>query len=299
MQGVDARGCGQCLPCRIDHRRVWSHRIMLESTLHDDSAFVTLTYEDEKLPKNGSLNKEHIQKWLKRLRRDIQPQKIRYFLAGEYGDNSWRPHYHAALFGYPSCERGRTDHRLKRCCGPCEKLARTWGYGSVDVGQLEPESAQYIAKYVTKKLTQPDSDKNRKWRERTWTLLGKRIPEYAQMSLNPGIGAGVTDVLAKTIKGLPDPNLIDVPGSLRHSKKLMPLGRYLKRKLREKLGRSIDTPEYILMSCGFKNRDEIEKYVKENGWQNKNLKQINIDMNKQKILSIEAKQKIYESRGVI
>ena len=78
---------------------------MLESQVHADNCFVTLTYDDEHLPRPHrpghwmpSLSPYHVTNFIKRLRRHYEIP-IRYFLAGEYGNDSQRPHYHLALFG--------------------------------------------------------------------------------------------------------------------------------------------------------------------------------------------------------
>ena len=92
-------GCGQCLPCRINKRREWTFRLELEASLHEHNSFVTLTYADQFLPEDGSVNPRHTQLWLKRLRKVLDPRKVRFFLCGEYGDQTFRPHYHACLFG--------------------------------------------------------------------------------------------------------------------------------------------------------------------------------------------------------
>ena len=79
---------------------------MIEAGQHTDNAFVTLTYADDQLPDGNSLCPEDVTKFLKRLRKRIDPVKIRYFLCGEYGEGSTsRPHYHLILFGLPSCVR--------------------------------------------------------------------------------------------------------------------------------------------------------------------------------------------------
>ena len=98
-RGVEAYGCGQCLPCRVNRRRIWTHRVLLEAIKSSESSFITLTYDDENLPENGSLCPSHVRDWLKRIRKKVEPRKLRYFLVGEYGDETKRPHYHVALFG--------------------------------------------------------------------------------------------------------------------------------------------------------------------------------------------------------
>lgn len=102
-----AFGCGQCLPCRVNRRRIWTHRIMLEAAQYHDNSFVTLTYDEEKLPVDLSVTPRTLQLFMKRLRK-VYPNRIRYFGVGEYGDQTMRPHYHLALFNFASCARGQT-----------------------------------------------------------------------------------------------------------------------------------------------------------------------------------------------
>lgn len=220
---------------------------MLEQRKHSSSVFVTLTYEDQYLPKSKSrsgyrptLEPKDAQDWLKRLRWQLAPSKVRFFLAGEYGTQTERPHYHAAIFGSPQCERGRTLcdlHSSRRdwrnCCSVCRIYGNTWGHGDIDVGTLAENSAQYLCGYITKKMTRFDDAR-----------LDGRHPEFVRMSLRPGIGlSAMSDVAAV----LEDFNLVDrmadVPSAVRMGRRLMPLGRYLRRGLREMLGRDPKTPQ--------------------------------------------------------
>ncbi len=157
-------GCGQCLPCRLNRRRVWTARQVLESFMHDESVFVTLTYDEEHVHPDGHLVPDHVTRWLKRFRKAIYPLKVRYFLCGEYGDTSWRPHYHLSLFG------------VGRWCE--ELIEETWPYGFVQVGDFNEQTAQYVAGYVVKKLTNEDHH-----------ALDGRPPEYARQSRRPGLDA--------------------------------------------------------------------------------------------------------------
>lgn len=238
-----AYGCGQCMPCRVNKRREWTHRIMLEASLREDNCFMTLTYEDGKIPISSSgfptLDRNDLDLWLKRFRKAISPLKLRFYAVGEYGDQTQRPHYHVAVFGYPTCVRGRTLHGRnghKVCCENCELVYQTWGKGGVDLGSLEVNSAQYIAGYVTKKMT-----------SKTDPRLNGRYPEFGAMSRHPGIGADfMHDVASALLEFDLEDSQTDVPSSLRHGKRLMPLGRYLRGKLREAVGRDKKAPQATL-----------------------------------------------------
>lgn len=232
-----AYGCGQCMPCRLNRRRIWTHRIMLEAGQYGDNAFVTLTYSDETLPEGGNLVPGDLQLWLKRLRKAF-PNRLRFFGVGEYGDASFRPHYHVALFNYPTCRYGMSTYNRSRskCCFACDLVASTWAKGNVLLGGLQESSAAYIAGYVTKKMTSAGDAR-----------LGGRHPEFSRMSLRPGIGGDamweVADVLMRYDL---DETEVDVPNGLRHGGRILPLGRYLQRRVRSFVGKDEGTPDEII-----------------------------------------------------
>ena len=104
--------CGKCIGCRLAYSRMWADRCIAEATLHEDNFFVTLTYNDENLPivadpetgeikKNiHTLDKRDVQLFFKRLRKNYPYENnLRFFMAGEYGSTTARPHYHALIFG--------------------------------------------------------------------------------------------------------------------------------------------------------------------------------------------------------
>lgn len=221
LKGDMAFGCGQCMHCRVNARRLWSHRLQLESTQHAESSFVTLTYADEHLPEGGTLDPRAVTLFLKRLRKAIGT--FRYYAVGEYGDRTERPHYHLFLFGVPLS------------FAPQVQVA--WPFGNIHVGTVTPDSCTYIAGYVTKKLT-----------DRLDERLRGRFPEFARMSLKPGIGAhAMKDVGEQLTRSKWGAKLIndrgDVPLELDYGKRKMPLGRYLRTKLREEVGLPDETPE--------------------------------------------------------
>lgn len=246
MRGLMPHPCGQCMPCRIKRRRLWTNRLLLECLSHTYFSFVTLTYDEGSIPAGGSLKKEDYQRWLKRMRERLDPIKLRYFIVGEYGEQSWRPHYHVALFGMDCTDPvGRVNRqsvgKQHECvCWFCSIVRDSWDMGRISVDALEPESAQYICGYVTKKLTTPDSPLNKKYREEKGLLLGDRIPEFAQPSLKPGIGAlsadAICEILTSDFGCDSMASVGDVPTYLKQNKKMLILGRYLRGKIRETLG---------------------------------------------------------------
>lgn len=177
--------CGQCLGCRLDKANEWAIRCVHEAKLHTHNCFITLTYNDDCLPADGSLHKEHLQLFVKRLRRHLQYNyenlKIRFLACGEYGSINMRPHYHLLVYGYfPDDVRKLSvltnGYNLFRS----PTLEKLWPYGYNTVGAVTFESARYVAKYSLKKQT----GKNKY----VYDELGIK-PEFITCSLKPGIGA--------------------------------------------------------------------------------------------------------------
>lgn len=207
-------GCGQCMPCRINRKRLWATRMTLESFMHSESSFVTLTYDQENTPKDGSLKPEHLRDFLKRLRRRLAPLSVRYFAVGEYGGTTHRPHYHLSIFGP---------------CPPAYVQA-AWGLGFTYSVPFTPQTAAYVCGYVTKGLTSADDER-----------LQGRHPEFARMSLRPGIGATAMPQLARNVTStIHVARKVsaegDLPTELVLEGRPLPLGRYLARRLRAETG---------------------------------------------------------------
>lgn len=221
------------MPCRINRRRLWTGRIVLESRQHEFNSFATFTYANryhfycKVVPR--TLDPRHLQLFWKRLRKERQ-DKFRYFAVGEYGDQTWRPHYHAALFGISMFEG--------------DLLSRCWGFGHVHLGELTHDSAQYIAGYVTKKMTAVDD-----------TRLNGLHPEFARMS--QGIGKSAIPGVGLELTKPGGSNAIlkagDVPREIRTDGKTYPLGRYLRGKLREEVGWQPQTPQGVRLQIAHKN----------------------------------------------
>lgn len=184
--------CGQCMNCRLERSRQWAVRIMHESKSWETSSFLTLTYRDEDLPlvdqADGSIGAtlcvRDWQLFAKRLRHSLG--KMSYFHCGEYGEKFGRPHYHAAVFGHDF----REDRYFEKMSVPgsfskleasplyrSDKLEELWSLGRCYIGELTFESAGYIARYCTKKLTGKRASE-----------YGHRRPPYCSMSRNPAVG---------------------------------------------------------------------------------------------------------------
>lgn len=191
--------CGQCVGCRLEYSRQWANRCMLELEYHDSAYFVTLTYDDFHVPINYycsndetgeaspslTLCKRDFQLFMKRLRKRFSNDKIRFFMAGEYGSSTFRPHYHAILYGlhlddltvYKRSPQGHTYYNS-------DSLASCWrdsngdAIGFVVVAPVTWETCAYTARYVMKKL---------KGSEAKFYSDFNIQPEFTLMSRKPGI----------------------------------------------------------------------------------------------------------------
>lgn len=194
--------CGQCIGCRLDKSRAWAIRVVKEASLHEDNCFITLTYNDENLPENGSLVKEHFTKFMKRLRKKLSPRKIRYYMCGEYGTKYGRPHYHAVIFNYDFPDKEEIErHNQYRQDLPklytSTILSETWGKGYVSIGEVTLDSAAYIARYCTKKITGEAEHENYFNFDIETGEIKERLQEYQTMSRRPGIAADWFDKYGK------------------------------------------------------------------------------------------------------
>lgn len=210
--------CRQCLSCRINARRIWVGRLMLEARCHERSSFVTLTYEKE--PPDGCVDKADLSSTLHRLRDRARGWggSVRFFGVGEYGEQGQRPHYHAALFGIGQEHREVVESAWHGLRAPDGREA-----GFVHLGMLTPDSASYLAGYVTKKLTKAASPAG-------------RTPEFGLMSRRPGIGMlgieSLIEALNSNAGALFMARTGDVPVSITISGRQLPLGRVIREHLR-------------------------------------------------------------------
>ncbi len=219
--------CGQCLNCRIDRQRVWTCRILLESKFYAETSFITLTYNDEHIPKvvddqgniSFTLSKTDIDEFIAKLRRKYKHMdgNFRFFAAAEYGMDENRPHYHVVIFGM-----GTQWEQM---------IEETWGKGFVSMTEIIPERAAYVAQYTLKK--------NWKWLENQHSAV---IPEFSRQSRMPGVGAHdicmryLSDLMTTKSGAEYIATTTDVFRNIQIDGKLLPLGQYLRGKLRERIG---------------------------------------------------------------
>ena len=181
---------------------IWAIRCSHESQEHINSQFVTLTYNEKNLPKDGSIHPDQLQKFYKRLRKSLKTKKIRHFSCGEYGEickicnkspNSkntgyrcnctkpqiglGRPHYHAIIFGLELEDKVYFDNDNGNNTYTSNYLEKIWNNGNVIIGDVTFESSAYVARYITKKINGDNAKEH---------YQGKH-PEFIRMSNRPGI----------------------------------------------------------------------------------------------------------------
>lgn len=197
--------CGQCIGCRLERSRQWAIRCMHEASLYEHNSFITLTFNDEHLDPIGSLRKSDFQNFMKRLRKAISPERVRFYHCGEYGSKGGRPHHHACLFGYDFKDKELWRIRNNVPLYTSKFLDSIWSLdgkqlGFCTVGDVTFESAAYVARYIMKKqLGDPE-------------YYGDLVPPYTTMSRRPGVGSKWFDKFGSDV--YPD-DFVVIRGQLR------------------------------------------------------------------------------------
>jgi hypothetical protein len=189
--------CGKCMECRLAKSREWAVRAMHEASLYTENCFITLTYNEESIPEDRSVRKEVFQKFMKRLRKEIQKndpdRKIRYMACGEYGSSKNRPHYHAIIFNWDDPEKKLWTIRRGNPLYRSQLLERVWQYGYSSIGEVSFNTAAYVARYCTKKLTGEKAEKEYKLLDTETGEVIEIEPEFALISKGKngkGLGYG-------------------------------------------------------------------------------------------------------------
>lgn len=215
-------GCGQCMPCRTHRRREKTARLILESTQSDLCLFLTLTFDDHNVPDDGYgpvLCKDTLKWYLKSLRNRFKNRpglnSFRYFVCGEYGTKTDRPHYHAAVF-----INGQVDP---------EEFRTAWPFGFVSISLLSIPRMAYVCSYTVKKMTSKDDER-----------LDGKPPEFAFGSNRPGLGTGTAASFASYYQTKGGSKFLAEYGgivdSFRFNGRIYPLDRTMREKIYTELG---------------------------------------------------------------
>ena len=190
--------CGKCTGCRNDLTKDWAVRCYHESQLHTHNCVLTLTFDDENINKSGSLEKQDIVNFVKRLRTfisrsdtlrkyypELYNKKISYLYCGEYGHKFNRPHYHIIIFGFDFPDKVYLkDSKSGDEMYTSEMLSKLWSFGFHTIGKMSMASAMYCASYITKFVSMSE-------REDLYTdkITGEmKQPEFGHASRRPALG---------------------------------------------------------------------------------------------------------------
>lgn len=182
--------CGRCIGCRLERSRQWAVRVMHEDSMHDQSYFLTLTFDKDHYPDLSKPIYPYFQGFMKRYRARFPDLEIRFYMCFEYGENFGRPHFHACIFGHLPDDavlykRTFSGDNLYTS----SLLESLWPYGFCPFGDVTFASAAYIARYCTKKITGDAADEHYTLTDPDTGEIIRRPSEFNRMSLKPGIGA--------------------------------------------------------------------------------------------------------------
>jgi hypothetical protein len=191
--------CGQCIGCRLARSAEWGVRCLHEAMMHGmiNNMFLTLTFDDEHMPHDRSLDIRVFQLFMKRLRKRFDGVRIRFYAGGEYSPpNSFdprkglRPHWHVLIFGlrFPDLKefkKGAGDSWLYTS----KILEELWPFGFSLIGSVSFESAAYVARYCMKKIGGDAAESHYRRIDLDTGEVWQVKPECALMSTHPGIGA--------------------------------------------------------------------------------------------------------------
>ncbi len=195
--------CRHCEECYTQMRLEWIYRATCEMQLHKSAIFVTLTYKDyndgitqlppvaEMVTDDGeillhqTLRHRDFQLFMKRLRKQFPDRKIRYMVCGEYGSRTFRPHYHAIIYGlslkdFPDCLIHNTNSHGDVLYSSV-MFENIWNYGYCLLSSADNGTIAYVAGYVAKKFT---ALKSKDWYEYTHV-----VAPYIRSSNRPGLGS--------------------------------------------------------------------------------------------------------------
>lgn len=208
--------CGKCPACLMRRAESWAFRLKMEAK-QSPAKFLTMTYSDEFVPisPNGlqTLRKEDYQKFFKRLRKQNNG-KLRYYLCGEYGGRTQRPHYHCILFGLD----GRLGNNPLR-------LENVWKVGRIHIGDVGLASIRYVSGYILKAGLDSSVEGD------------DRLAEFSSMSKNIGLSYLTERMIEYHVENML--NVVVRPGG-----HLMSLPRYYSDRIFSKRDKQFMADEY-------------------------------------------------------
>jgi len=172
--------CGNCESCLESRTKEWALRCELEGRSHERKIFVTFTYRDSCLPfghLSPTLAPYDLKNFWKRLRKHYSGIPIKYFACGEYGDRTYRPHYHAIIFNLDFADKKISKYSPNGPYYTSPTLDSIWGHGNCIIADATTESSAYVARYIIGKKTRA--------KESLYEYLGIE-PEF--MRCSKGIG---------------------------------------------------------------------------------------------------------------
>lgn len=180
--------CGRCYNCLSRRSSGWSFRLMQMEKVSTTAYFVTLTYSQTGVKftpkKYMTLYKPDVQNFFKKLRFQQfgrTKSTIKYYVCGEYGGLSYRPHYHIILFNadlkYLIGEKdaGHVSRGNIALDGQVPYYCSSWPFGHITVGTVSGASIGYTLKYMHKPFRIPQHGND------------DRLPEFSCMSKGLGL----------------------------------------------------------------------------------------------------------------
>lgn len=226
--------CGRCPECVKSRQNSWLFRIQKEMEISSSPLFITLTYDENTVPvtKTGrkTLNKRDIQLFMKRLRFNygkVNKKRIRYYIVGEYGSRTNRPHYHAIMFNMD-------DPNL---------VVEAWQNGFVKVCPVLNGGIAYVLKYMFKPRLRSNDD---------------RCKEFSLMSKGLGSNYLTTNMYNYHLADIAN-CYITLAGGIK-----MQMPKYYKEKIYDESYRSAVT-NYLQKRAEEAENNKVLKYKRRHG----------------------------------
>lgn len=256
--GIRIVPCGRCIACRINKTSEWVVRLELAKMTVQKTSFVTLTYDDEHLPKDTSLCKRDLQLFFKRLRKN--GLSFSYFAVGEYGEKEQkyydpseedlifagaikphgRPHYHILFFGQ-DFKNDESFNILKMSWKNCS--SDYWDFHRFKlVGNTDSGSIRYVCDYMQKKQYGLNSEKE----------YFNALPPFSLCSQKLGLEAFMKDL-----------DTYKEQGFIMYNGRRIPIPRYFRKKFEIEVDTKVSENNFYRQLClekGLIKREDLKSY---------------------------------------